>query len=130
MSILKAKDISLLKGKSFAHIATLNRDGSPHVTPVWVDTDGTKIMVNTAIGRVKERNLARDPRVALSLFDENDPYSWISLDGKVVEKITGAHADNHINYLSMRYTGQKFQGSPDEKRIILVIEPTRIRRKM
>ena len=126
---LTDKAVALLKGKNYAHIATINKDGSPQVTPVWVETDGTNVIVNTAIGRVKERNIARDSRVAVSIFDMSDPYSWVSIDGKVVRKVTGKEADDSIDSLSYKYTGnKKYQGRrPGEERIKLIIAPTHIR---
>jgi PPOX class probable F420-dependent enzyme len=126
---LTEKAVALLKGKNFATIATINPDGAPQVTPVWVDTDGTNVIVNTAIGRVKEKNIARDPRVAISVFDMKDPYSWVSIDGRVVRKITGKEADESIDFLSYKYTGnKKYQGrTPGERRIKLIIEPIHIR---
>ncbi len=126
---LDKKALDLLKGKNFAFIATINRDGSPQVTPVWVDTDGAKILINTAIGRVKEKNVSRDSRVAVAVSDANNPYSFLSFDGKVVEKFTGKKADDHIDFLSFKYTGNKeYQGrKPTEKRVLLVVEPTRVR---
>ncbi|MDA4135116.1 MAG: PPOX class F420-dependent oxidoreductase, partial [Thaumarchaeota archaeon] len=128
MTKLNDKAIALLRGKNFAYVATLNRDGSPQLTPVWADTDGKNVLVNTAVGRVKEKNIARDPRVAVATYDVTNPYSWTSVDGKVVKKITGKRADDHIDSLSFKYTGnKKYQGKPKEKRIILVIAPIRIR---
>ena len=109
-------------------IATINRDGSPQVTPVWVDTDGRNVLINTAIGRAKERNVARDRRVAVAVYDMANPYYRVSLDGRVKRTIVGKKADDHIEKLSLKYTGNKFQDrSPGQKRIILVVEPTRIR---
>ena len=126
---LNRKAIGLLKGKNFAFVATINRDGSPQLTPVWADTDGSKVLINTAIGRVKERNVSRDPRIAVAVADAANPYSFLSFDGKVVETIPGKRADDHIDYLSFKYTGnRKYQGrSAAQKRIILVVEPTHIR---
>jgi PPOX class probable F420-dependent enzyme len=129
MNRLNDKAIALLKGKNFVYLATINKDGSPQVTPLWVDTDGKNVVLNTAIGRAKERNIGRDPRVALSVHDAANPYVRISLDGKVVKTIKGKKADDHIDFLSEKYTGKKkyTKSSPSEKRVILVIEPTRIR---
>ncbi|MDA4135806.1 MAG: PPOX class F420-dependent oxidoreductase [Thaumarchaeota archaeon] len=129
MNKLSEKSIALLKGKNFAYIATLNSDGSPQVTPVWADTDGKNVVVNTAMGRAKERNLTRDPRVAVAIHDMDNPYHRVSLDGKVINRIAGKQADDHIDSLSYRFTGNKsYQGrTVTEKRVILVIEPTRIR---
>lgn len=129
MNKLNEKAIALLKGKSFAFLATVNEDGSPQVTPLWADTDGKNVILNTAVGRAKERNVRRDPRVAVSLHDESNPYVRVSLDGKVVKTVTGKKADDHIDFLSAKYTGNKkyTKSSPSEKRVILVIQPTRIR---
>src|SRR5271169_4580513 len=104
---LNKKAIGLLKGKNFAFIATINPDGSPQLTPVWADTDGSKVLVNTAIGRVKEKNVSRDPRIAVAVADQANPYSFLSFDGKVIKTIPGKKADDHIDYLSFKYTGNK-----------------------
>jgi PPOX class probable F420-dependent enzyme len=128
MEKLSAKSLALLKGKNFASIATINRDGSPQVTPVWIDTDGKNAIVNTAVGRTKERNIERDARVAISIFDMKDPYHRVSFDGKVVKKTLGKAAEEHIDFLAMKYTGKKYDDwKPGMRREILVIEPTRIR---
>ncbi len=126
---LNEKAASVLKGKNFAFIATINPDGSPHVSPVWVDTDGTNVLINTAIARVKERNAKRDPRVAVAVTDAANPYYRVVLDGKVTETITGKRANDSIDSLSFKYTGnKKYQaGGSGEKRVLLVIKPTRIR---
>ncbi|MDA4114672.1 MAG: PPOX class F420-dependent oxidoreductase, partial [Thaumarchaeota archaeon] len=108
---LNEKALNILKGKNFAFLATINKDGSPQVTPVWVDTDGTKVLINTAVGRAKERNISRDPRVAVAVADGANPYSFVSLDGKVTKSVTGKKADDHIDSLSLKYTGNaKYQG--------------------
>jgi PPOX class probable F420-dependent enzyme len=125
---LSEKAVKLLKGKNFAFVATIGRDGSPHLTPVWADTDGSRVLINTAVGRVKERNVSRDPRVTIAVADSANPYSYVSLKGKVTKRITGKRADEHIDSLSFKYTGnKKYQGrNAAEKRVILVIEPTSI----
>jgi len=130
MARLNKKAIKVLQGKNFAFLATLNPDGSPQVTPVWADTDGKNLLVNTAAGRVKERNMARDPRVAVSIIDMKNPYYMVSVDGVVRASLKGKKADDHIDSLSFRFTGQKkYQGrrTPDEQRVIFVIEPTKVR---
>ena len=129
MNKLNDRAIALLRGKNFVYLATLNRDGSPQLTPLWSDTDGKNAILNTAIGRAKERNVKRDQRVAVSIHDMERPYVRVSFDGRVVKTIAGKKAEDHINYLSEKYTGNKKykKSSPSEKRIILVIEPTRIR---
>ena len=129
MPALNKKAIRVLKGKNFAFIATVNKDGSPHVSPVWVETDGTNILINTAIGRVKELNARRDTRVAVAVVDAADPYYRVVVDGSVRRAIKGKKADDSIDFLSFKYTGVKKyrRSSPSEKRVLLVIEPTRIR---
>ena len=134
---LDKKAIDLLKGKNFAFLATINPDGSPQVTPVWVDTDGSKILVNSALGRVKVKNLLRDSRVALAVADANNPYFFISFDGKVVQKFTGKKADDHIDFLSFKYTGnKKYLGAdsypgrqPGEVRVTVRVVPETIHRR-
>jgi len=119
--------VKLFKGKNLASFATLMKDGSPHVAPVWVDIDGNTILINTAVGRVKEKNVKRDKRVALSIFDHQNPYNMVSIRGKVMD-ITTEGADEHIDKLAKKYFGlDKYPyRSPDEKRIIMKIKPEKI----
>ncbi len=88
---------------TFWHLATVNRDGSPHVTPMWVDIEGDYVMFNTAIGRVKEENLRRDPRVSLSYIDVDNPYDRIEIRGRVVRFVEGDEADRSIDRLAKKY---------------------------
>lgn len=117
----------LLRGRNFAHLATLMPDGSPQVTPVWVDTDGDDVLVNTAEGRLKWRNVRRDPRVALDVVDTENPYAAVYIRGRVVE-VTAEGAHEHIDRLAKRYTGADRYplGSPDERRVLLRIRPERV----
>ncbi len=117
----------LLEAPNFAHIATLMPDGSPQVTAVWVDYDGRYVLVNTAEGRQKPRNLRRDPRVALSVVSQENPYAWATVRGRVVE-LTQGGADDHIDKMAKKYLGQDrypFR-QPGEQRIIIKIEPERV----
>jgi len=117
----------LLLGKNFASFATLMRDGSPHVAPTWVDYDGDLILINTVAGRIKEKNVNLDKRVALSVYDSSNPYNMVTIRGKVKE-ITEQDADSHIDRLAKRYLGldgYPFR-SPNEKKIILKIIPERV----
>ncbi|MBI5697412.1 MAG: PPOX class F420-dependent oxidoreductase [Thaumarchaeota archaeon] len=116
--------INLFRGKNFGFIASLMSDGSPQLTPVWIDYDGQFLLVNTAEGRTKQKNFARDPRVAISVIDQNNPYNMVSIRGKVVQQ-TSDGADEHIDRLAKRYLGvDKYPfRAPDEKRIILKIKP-------
>ena len=75
----------LLSGKNFASFATLMKDGSPHVAPTWVDYDGDLILINTAAGRIKEKNVNSDKRVALSVYDNSNPYNMVTIRGSVKE---------------------------------------------
>ncbi len=112
---------------NFPHLATLMPDGSPQVTPVWVDLEGDRILVNTAEGRAKPRNVRRDPRVAISIHRQDDPYSSAFIRGRVVE-ITHEGADERIDKLAKKYLGQDTYPyrQPGEQRVILVIEPDHI----
>ncbi len=119
----------LFQGKNFVSFSNLMKDGSPHVAPVWVDIDGNTILINTAVGRVKEKNVKRDNRVALSIFDHQNPYDMVAIRGKVIE-LTSDGADEHIDKLAKKYFGlDKYPyHSPDEKRIIVKIKPEKIYR--
>ena len=107
MEKLNEKAVSLFKGKNFVTVATVNKDGSPHSTTLWVDTDGKNVVINTAIGRKKERNMVRDERVGIAAFDAKNPYYRVHLNGVVIKRITGKKAEDHISYLSDKYTGVK-----------------------
>jgi PPOX class probable F420-dependent enzyme len=118
------KYADLFKKKAFANLGTLMRDGSPQVTPVWCDYDGKHIRINSALGRVKDKNIRRDPRVALSIQDPENPYRYIEVRGKVVD-ITQNGADAHIDSLAQKYLGQaKYpHRQPGEVRVLYKIEP-------
>jgi len=78
--------IQLLTGKNFGFVATLMKDGSPQITPTWIDFDGKSILINTAEGRIKQKNVSRDPHVAISIVDQNNPYNMVTIRGKVIEQ--------------------------------------------
>ena len=117
----------LLQKPAFANMATLNPDGSPQVTPVWFDFDGTSLLVNTARGRVKDRNLQRDPRVAVAIADPENPYRYIGIQGRVSE-MTEKGADAHIDKLAKKYLNKdKYPfRAPGEVRVLLKITPEKI----
>src|SRR5438128_10596956 len=92
----------MLEGKNFVYLATVNPDGTPQVTPTWVDTDGKFVLVNTAIGRVKHRNIKKNPNVALAITDQNNTYNLVVIRGKVVDKLTGRVAEAHTNTMSRK----------------------------
>ena len=112
---------------AFAHLATCMADGSPQVTPVWVDYDGSHVRVNSAKGRLKDKNMRRDKRVALSIQDPENAYRYIAVRGEVVE-ITEQGADAHIDALAKKYLGKDrypFRG-PGEVRVIYKIRPEKV----
>lgn len=117
----------LFQKKAFAHLATINADGSPQVTPVWVDFDGTHIRFNTAKGRVKERNVRRAPKVALAIMDPDNPYRYLRVAGRVVD-VTEQGADQHIDALAQKYLGKDrypFR-QPGEVRMLYKILPEKV----
>ena len=120
------KYVDLFQKKAFASLATLMPDGKPQVTPVWVDFDGKHLIVNSAKGRVKDRNMRRDPRVSLALIDPDNPYRHLQVQGRVVD-ITEQGADQHIDKMAKKYLGQdKYPfRQPGEVRVIYKIEPDR-----
>ena len=124
---LSDKAIKLVEGKNFAFLAVVLPDGSPHVAPVWVDHDGDIILVNTTMGRVKQKHATKGKRVSIAIADQSNMYDRIIIQGRVVEQ-THEGADSHIDKLTNKYTGaKKYQRSdPTEKRVIIKIEPIRI----
>src|SRR5688572_3451929 len=128
LAAIPAEFLDLLTTKkALADLATVMPDGSPQVTPVWFDYDGTYIRVNSARGRVKDRNMRRDPRVALSIVDPDNPYRYVMIRGRVIE-FTETGAVDHINKLAKKYRGvETYRGrSRDEVRVMYVIEPRRV----
>jgi PPOX class probable F420-dependent enzyme len=120
--------LDLFSGKkALANLATVMPDGSPQVTPVWFDYEGGKIRVNTARGRVKDRNMTQNARVALGILDPENPYRHVQIRGRVVG-ITEEGADAHIDSLAKKYLGQdKYPyRRPGEVRVIYTIEPTSV----
>ena len=112
----------LLKSRSFAFVATLLPDGSPHVTPTWVDGDGEHVLVNTVVDNRKDRNVRADPRVALAITDPDQPYRYLAVRGEVVERRTDG-AREHLDALAERYTGEPRYPGPAGERVVLVIRP-------
>lgn len=116
----------LFEKKSLGYFSTLMPDGVPHVTPVWVGREGDLVLVNTAKGRVKDRNVRANAAVGILVRDPDDKYRWLSVQGDVVE-IREEGADAHIDLLSNRYLGKDYPNRrPGEVREILVIKPRRV----
>ena len=119
--IFNEEAIEIIEGKNFAYFATSMADGSPHISPVWIDRDGDTLLVNTVPGRVKQKNVSRDPRVAISMIQEKSPYRHLFIRGRVIEQ-TKEGALDHINRLARKYLGKDYPWD-DRNRIILRIKP-------
>ena len=120
------KYLDLFKQAAFANLATLMPDGGPQVTPVWCDFDGERVIVNSAKGRVKDRNMRSNPRVALSIVDPKNPYRYLEVRGRVTE-ITEKGADEHINKMAKKYMNVDVYPyrAPGEVRVLYKISPER-----
>ena len=125
--VIPEKYLDLLEKPAFGNLGTLMKDGSPQVTPVWADYDGKYVRINSAKGRVKDKNIRRDPRVSIAIQDPANPYRYLEIRGRVVE-ITEKGADEHINKLSKKYLGNPVYPfrQPDEVRVIFKIEPEKV----
>ena len=128
MAGLSDKARKLFTDPNYLYVGTANPDGSPQVTVVWTDVQDGRIRFNTAIGRVKERNLRRDPRIGMTITARDNPWAKVDVRGRVVDFVEGEEADRHIDDLSEKYTGQRPYPwrQPEERRVIVVIEPARV----
>jgi PPOX class probable F420-dependent enzyme len=124
---LNDKVIKLFEDRNLVFIATIMKDGSPQLSPVWADIEEEHVLVNTAEGRIKHKNVLRDPRVAISVVDNNNPLNMTTIRGKVVEIIPD-YQYQHANRLTKKYMGKdKYPfRQPGEKRIILKILPEKV----
>jgi PPOX class probable F420-dependent enzyme len=125
--VIPQKYLDLFDKKAFGNLGTMMPDGSPQVTPVWVDFDGTHVRFNSARGRVKDKNVRRDPRVSVSLLDPDNAYRYLEVRGRVVE-ITEDGADAHIDSLAKKYLGKdKYPfRKAGEVRVTYKIEPEKV----
>jgi len=116
----------LFEKRAFGSLATLMPDGQPQVTPVWIDLEGGRLIVNSAKGRMKDRNMRRDPRVSIAVIDPDNPYRYLEVRGRVVE-VSETGADQHIDKMAKKYLNQdKYPfRKPGEVRVRYVIEPER-----
>jgi PPOX class probable F420-dependent enzyme len=127
--VIPSEYLDLFQKKAFGSLATLMPDGSPQVTPVWVDYDGTYVIVNSARGRQKDKNMGRGAKVALAILDPDNPYRYLEVRGTVSD-VTEQGADAHIDKMAKKYLGKDqypFR-RPDETRLIFKIEPTKTTR--
>ncbi len=127
MKAIPETHVDMLDKATFAHLSTLMPDGSPQTSPVWLDFKDGLLVVNSAEGRLKDRNMKRDARVALSMTDPENPYRSLSVRGRVV-KIETDGADAHIDFLAKKYMGvdEYPYRTPTEVRVIYYIEPERV----
>jgi PPOX class probable F420-dependent enzyme len=125
--VIPESHVDLFTKKAFAHLVTLMPNGQPQVTPVWIDYDGHHVLVNTAEGRQKDKNLQRDPRVAFSMLDPENPYRYLEVRGRVAER-TLKGADQQIDAMAKKYLGKdKYPfRQPSEVRVIYKIEPEHV----
>jgi PPOX class probable F420-dependent enzyme len=121
MSELSADVRRLLDRPNYAHVATLLPDGAPHVVPVWVDLEGDNVAILTGPDSRKSRNLERDPRVAISVIDLDQPYASVLIRGRLVEKVDGDRGWAIIDRISRKYTGEPYPLRSG--RIVLLIQP-------
>jgi PPOX class probable F420-dependent enzyme len=115
----------LAKGRNFAAFTTLLPDGRPMTHVMWVDCDDEHVLINTETHRQKARNIRRDPRVTVTIWDDADPYRYAEVRGDVVETVTGPEARAHIDSLSMKYNGHEYRNQIVSERLLVRIKPVR-----
>jgi PPOX class probable F420-dependent enzyme len=124
MAKLNESQAKLLTDPNIAVVATIRPDGTPQVTPTWVDYDGEHVLVNTAEGRAKADNLQRDPRVSVFVLDPGNVYNWVSITGPV--EMTNDGAEDHIQKLSQKYNGTEYPEPKNPPRVLAKITPERV----
>jgi len=115
----------LARGKNFAALTTLLPSGHPQTQMMWVDANNRHLLINTEVHRQKFRNVERDPRVTVMIWDKEDPYRFVEVRGEVVEKVKGLEARKHIDELSHKYRGRPYQTRIRSERVVLRIAPLR-----
>jgi PPOX class probable F420-dependent enzyme len=125
MAKLSEKARAKVEAPNFGYLATVMPDGSPQVSPVWVDLEGDLVLINTATGRVKEQNMRREPRVAISIADKDNQYEKVDIRGRVAEFVEGDEAYAHIDKMAQKYIGQEKYPwlQPGEERVVVKIRP-------
>ena len=126
MATLSDKQAQLLLDKNFGSLATLRADGSPMVTPVWVDWDGQRVIVNTLRARDKPHQIARDPRVEIAVFSFENPYQHVRISGRA--ELSDEGAEEHIDRMSKKYVGEESYPwrAPGDQRVLVLITPERV----
>jgi len=117
--------LELTRGQNFAAFTTLLPDGHPQTQVMWIDANEQHLLVNTEVHRQKFRNVERDPRVTVTIWDLEDPYRFVEVRGEVVEKVKGQEAREHIDELSLKYRGKPYQTQIQSERVVLRITPWR-----
>lgn len=122
---LDPKVVELARGRNFGALTTLLPSGHPQTQVMWVDADEEHLLINTEVHRQKFKNVERDPRVTLMVWDEEDPYRFVEVRGEVVEKTRGPEAREHIDKLSYKYHDRPYGTTIQSERVILRIAPLR-----
>jgi PPOX class probable F420-dependent enzyme len=122
---LHPKVVELARGENFAALTTLLPGGHPQTQVMWVDADEDYLLINTEVHRQKFKNVERDPRVTLTIWDKEDPYRFVEVRGEVVDKTKGPEAREHIDELSYKYHGRPYGNTVKSERVILRISPLR-----
>jgi PPOX class probable F420-dependent enzyme len=125
---LSDKQTQLLLDKNFASVATIRADGTPHVTPVWIDWDGESVVFNTAAPRAKWKHIKRDPRVTVEVHSLEDPYQYVTITGTAELDEDEQRANAHIDKMSLKYRGipQYQSHKAGERRVIVRVKPERV----
>lgn len=128
MARLNDKQAQLFLDKNLGSVATIREDGTPHVTPVWVDYDGENVLFNTAAPRAKWKHIKRDPRVTVEVHSLADPYTYVTVTGTAELDEDEEAANRHIDKMSLKYRGvpQYQNHRPDERRVIVRVKPERV----
>jgi PPOX class probable F420-dependent enzyme len=113
------------QGRNFAAVTTLLPDGTPQTQPMWVDADDEHLLLNTEVHRQKFKNVRRDPRITVTVWDAGSPYEDAELRGEVVDTVTGPEARAHIDQLAQKYTGHDYANPVQSERVILKVAPRR-----
>jgi PPOX class probable F420-dependent enzyme len=121
--MLDERVTKLAQGKNFASVTTLLADGTPTTKPLWVDTDGEHLLLNTEVHRLGYKNMQRDARVTVAIVDHENPYRYGEVRGRVVDTVTGPEARAHIDELSRKYTGKDYGNTVQTERVIVKVAP-------
>jgi PPOX class probable F420-dependent enzyme len=118
---------ALVHGQNFATLTTLNPQGVPQSSIMWIDCDHENLLINTEVARAKFRNISHNPLVTILIWDRENPYHYVEVRGLVGDTVIGKPADEHLENLARKYTGEAFAGTIESQRVILKITPTRTR---